>query len=58
MTQSSCGPTSPVAVIGSSQVNEQNAETYMKKYELYDRIDLFPKEVRTMEIKDSKKSLQ
>ena len=52
MTQSSCGPTSPVAVIGSSQINEEIAETYMKKYELYDRIDLFPKDVRTMEIKE------
>jgi len=52
MTQSSCGLGSSVSVVGSSGINEQNAETYMKKYKLYDRIDLFPKEVRIMEIKE------
>ena len=52
MKQSSCGLGSPTSVIGSSQVSEKNAETYMRKYKLYNRSDLLPKEVRTMEIKE------
>ena len=38
--------------VGRQVINEKNATSFMKKYELFDRVDLFPKEIRTMEIKD------
>ena len=38
--------------VGRQVINEKNAKSFMKKYELFDRVDLFPKEIRTMEIKD------
>ena len=43
---------SSVAVIGRTMINESDAETYMKKYEFFDREDMFPQNVRTMEIKE------
>ena len=37
---------SSVAVIGRTMINESDAETYMKKYEFFDREDMFPQNVR------------
>ena len=39
--------------IGRELINEKNAISFMKKYELFDRKDLFPNKIRTMEIKES-----
>ena len=38
--------------VGREIINEKNATSFMRKYELFDRADLFPKEIRTMEIKE------
>ena len=38
--------------IGRELINEKNAISFMKKYELFDRKDLFPNKIRTMEIKE------
>ena len=43
---------SPIPVIGRTMINETDAETYMKKYDFFDRDDMFPQNVRTMEIKE------
>ena len=43
---------SPTPVIGRTMINETDAETYMKKYDFFDRDDMFPQNVRTMEIKE------
>jgi len=40
------------SLVGRELIKESNALSFMKKYELYDRVDLFPKKVRTMEIKE------
>ena len=44
--------TSSVSVIGRTMINENDAERYMKKYQYYDRDDMFPDNIRTMEIKE------
>ena len=44
--------TSSVSVIGRTMINENDAESYMKKYQYYDRDDMFPDNIRTMEIKE------
>ena len=31
--------------VGRQVINEKNATSFMKKYELFDRVDLFPKEI-------------
>ncbi|MEC9381970.1 MAG: hypothetical protein VX984_02665 [Thermodesulfobacteriota bacterium] len=51
MTQS-CGPGSQASVIGRTMISEKDAESYMKKYKLYDKKEYFPKEIRTMEISE------
>ena len=38
--------------IGRELINEKNAISFMKKYELFDRKDLLPNKIRTMEIKE------
>ena len=38
--------------VGREIINEKNATSFMRKYELFDRADLFPEEIRTMEIKE------
>jgi|GEM_PF-4013521 hypothetical protein len=40
------------SLVARELIKETNALSFMKKYELYDRVDLFPKKVRTMEIKE------
>ena len=47
-----CTGGSSVAVIGRTMINETDAELHMKKYKYYDRADLFPENIRTMEIKE------
>ena len=40
------------SLVGRELISEKNAQTAMEKYEFFDRIDLFPKKIRTMEIKE------
>jgi hypothetical protein len=40
------------SLVGRELINEKNAISFMKKYELYDRKDFFPDKIRTMEIKE------
>jgi|TARA_B000000557_G_C20712331_1_gene416479 hypothetical protein len=47
-----CTGGSTVSVIGRTMINENDAETYMKRYEYFDRDDMFPENIRTMEIKE------
>ena len=40
------------SLVGRELIDEKNAISFMKKYELYDRKDFFPDKIRTMEIKE------
>tara|TARA_Y100001970_G_scaffold293554_1_gene441167 strand:- start:946 stop:1368 length:423 start_codon:yes stop_codon:yes gene_type:complete len=40
------------SLVGRELINEKNASLAMGKYEYFDRADLFPSRIRTMEIKE------
>ncbi len=40
------------SLVGRELINEKNTSLAMKKYEYFDRADLFPSQIRTMEIKE------
>ncbi|MBT3850114.1 hypothetical protein HOF60_02460 [bacterium] len=40
------------SLVGKEMIRETDAIKYMKKYPLYDNTELFPKDIRTMEIKE------